>query len=185
MTEAAARNLYKLMAYKDEYEVARLHADPAFIASLDAQFKHGYKLTYHLAPPTLVNRDPATGEFIKRAYGGWMLNAFRWLRRLKVLRGSRLDIFGKTEERRTERKLIADYIELLDLIIADLTPQNHSAAVGLASVPDEIRGFGHVKEKSIMAADKLKISLLDKFKQSSKETPVDSGSISAITVSSI
>ena len=169
LTEAAARYLYKLMAYKDEYEVARLHADPEFLASLDAQFKHGYTLTYHLAPPKIARRDPVTGELIKREYGEWMLSAFRWLKRFKGLRGSVLDVFGKTEERQTERKLISDYIELLDLIIADLNPENHVAAVALAKLPDEIRGFGHVKEKSVIAANNLKQQLLDKFKTSSKK----------------
>lgn len=165
LTEAAARYLYKLMAYKDEYEVARLHADPAFKASLDAQFKHGYTLNYHLAPPLLAQRDPATGHLLKRRYGGRMLTAFRWLKRFKGLRGSTLDVFGKSEERQLERKLIQDYIALLELIMRELNSDNFDAAIALASVPDEIRGFGHVKEKSIAAADKLKQQRLATFRQ--------------------
>ena len=165
LTEAAARYLYKLMAYKDEYEVARLHADPEFLASLDAQFKHGYTVKYHLAPPQFAKRHPVTGELIKQPFGGWMLSAFRWLKRFKGLRGTALDIFGKSEERIKERKLIEDYIGLLDLIIQELNPQNHAAAVALASVPDEIRGYGHVKEKSMAAAEKLQQQRLSSFRQ--------------------
>src|SRR5262249_42339478 len=99
LAEAAARYLYKLMAYKDEYEVARLHADPAFLAQLDAMFKHGYTVKYNLAPPTISKRDPITGELQKRQFGGWMLSAFRMLAKFKGMRGGALDIFGNTEER--------------------------------------------------------------------------------------
>ena len=164
LTEAAARYLYKLMAYKDEYEVARLHADPEFLASLDREFKHGYTINYHLAPPAFSRRDPVTGELIKRRYGGWMLTAFRWVKRFKGLRGTAFDPFGKTAERLQEKKLIDDYIALLDLILNELNPDNHSAAIALASVPDEIRGYGHVKEKSLAAAEKLREQRLIKFR---------------------
>ena len=171
LTEAAARYLYKLMAYKDEYEVARLHADPEFLASLDREFKHGYTINYHLAPPALSPRDPRTGELIKRRYGGWMLTAFRWLKRFKGLRGTAFDPFGKTAERLQEKKLIDEYIALLDLILRELNPDNHSAAIALASVPDEIRGFGHVKEKSLAAAEKLREQRLIHFR--SKEVSAE------------
>lgn len=164
LTEAAARYLYKLMAYKDEYEVARLHADPEFLESLDKQFKHGYTIHYHLAPPKFAGRDPVTGELIKRRYGGWMLTAFRWLKRFKGLRGTAFDLFGKTEERRQEKKLIDDYIATLDLILRELSPENHAAAIALASVPDEIRGFGHVKEKSMATADMLRKERIFEFR---------------------
>ncbi|WP_265943474.1 indolepyruvate ferredoxin oxidoreductase family protein [Dechloromonas sp. A34] len=155
LAEAAARYLYKLMAYKDEYEVARLHTDPAFLAELDAQFPQGYSVKYNLAPPLLAKADPATGELQKKQYGGWMFKAFKHLAGFKGLRGGALDVFGKTGERRLERQLIADYIALLDDILGRLTSDNHAAAVVLASVPDEIRGYGHVKEKSIVAAGAL------------------------------
>ncbi|MBU6291135.1 MAG: indolepyruvate ferredoxin oxidoreductase family protein [Burkholderiales bacterium] len=168
LTEAATRYLFKLMAYKDEYEVARLHADPEFLASLDQQFKHGYTIQYHLAPPLLAKRDPQRGELIKRPFGGWMLTAFRWLRHFKGLRGTAFDVFGKTEERQQERKLIDDYIALLDLILTELRPENHAAAIALASVPDEIRGYGHVKEKSLAAAHKLREQRLAQFLQPSQ-----------------
>jgi indolepyruvate ferredoxin oxidoreductase len=147
--EAAARYLHKLMAYKDEYEVARLHSDPAFKAQLDAMFPNGYSMKYNLAPPMISKRESETGHLVKRQFGPWMKTALGWLMKFRWLRGGGLDVFGKTEERAQERKMIEDYIEELDEICASLTPQNHTAAVVLASVPDEIRGYGHVKEKSI------------------------------------
>ena len=162
--EAAARYLYKLMAYKDEYEVARLHTDPEFMAKLQAQFKQGYKLQYHLAPPLLSKRDPVTGELQKRSFGAWMLNAFKLLARMKGLRGGALDIFGKTEERRHERRMIEDYIKLLDEVASKLDTANHVAAVRLASLPEEIRGYGHVKDKSMAAAKALQAQHLQAFR---------------------
>ena len=164
LAEAAARYLYKLMSYKDEYEVARLHTDPAFLAKLQAQFKDGYKVKYNLAPPLISKRDPVTGQLQKREFGPWMLTAFKMLTRMKGLRGGALDIFGKTKERRHERQMIEDYIGLLDQIATSLDAANHTAAVQLANVPDEIRGYGHVKEKSIAAARELQEQRLRAFK---------------------
>ncbi len=164
LAEAAARYLCKLMAYKDEYEVARLHAEPEFLAQLDAMFKDGYTIKYNLAPPTIAKRDPATGHLIKRQFGAWMLSAFKLLAKFKGLRGGALDIFGKSEERRRERQLINDYISLLDEIVTQLKPANHAAAVALANVPDEIRGYGHVKEESIEAAKQLEGERLAAFR---------------------
>ena len=155
LSVAAARYLYKLMAYKDEYEVARLQSDPAFLAELDARFPQGYTVKYNLAPPVFAERDPATGQLRKKQYGAWMTTAFRKLAGLKGLRGGALDVFGKTEERRMERQLIENYIASLDEIVAALTPQNQAAAVALASVPDEIRGYGHVKEKNLALAAQM------------------------------
>ena len=164
LAEAAARYLYKLMAYKDEYEVARLQADPAFLAKLDAQFKHGYTVKYNLAPPTISKRDPITGELQKRQFGPWMLSAFKMLAKFKGLRGGALDIFGKTDERRHERQLIEDYVKQLDEIVSKLTAANHAVAVQLASIPDEIRGYGHVKERSLVTAKAAEASLLQQFR---------------------
>jgi indolepyruvate ferredoxin oxidoreductase len=164
LAEAAARYLYKLMAYKDEFEVARLHTDPAFLAKLDAQFKHGYTVKYNLAPPMISKRDPLTGELQKRQFGPWMSSAFKMLARFKGMRGGALDFFARTEERRHERQLIEDYIKLLDEITAKLNPTNHGAAVALASVPDEIRGYGHVKERNLKAAKALEEKLLHAFR---------------------
>jgi indolepyruvate ferredoxin oxidoreductase len=165
LSEAAARYLHKLMAYKDEYEVARLHTDPAFLAKLDAQFKNGYKAKYHLAPPLLAKRDPATGELQKRDFGPWIFSAFKLLAKMKFLRGSALDVFGKTEERQHERQMIEDYVRLLDEIAPQLTAANYAAAVALVSVPDEIRGYGHVKEKSRLAAKELQAQRLQAFRE--------------------
>jgi indolepyruvate ferredoxin oxidoreductase len=165
LSEAAARYLYKLMAYKDEYEVARLHADPAFLAKLNAQFKAGYKAKYHLAPPLLAKRDPVTGELQKRDFGPWIFTAFKLLSKMKFLRGSTLDIFGKTEERRQERQMVEDYIQLLDEIAPQLTAANYAAAVALVSVPDEIRGYGHVKEKNVLTAKALQAQRLQAFRE--------------------
>ena len=172
LAEAAARYLYKLMAYKDEFEVARLHTDPAFLAELDAQFPHGYSVKYNLAPPLLSKTDPVTGHPQKKQYGEWMFKAFKRLSGLKRFRGSALDVFGKTEERQTERKLIEEYIQLLDQVLARLNPVNHAAAVALASVPDEIRGFGHVKEKNLAAARELQAARLKAFNEAQQERQV-------------
>jgi len=164
LSEAAARYLYKLMAYKDEYEVARLHTDPAFLAELDAQFPHGYSVKYNLAPPMIARKDPATGHLQKKQYGAWMGKAFQRVAKLKGLRGGALDFFGKSEERQSERALIEEYIAQVEEIVAQLTVENHAAAVDLASVPDEIRGYGHVKEKSLVAARKLHEERLQAFR---------------------
>ena len=164
LAAAAARYLYKLMAYKDEYEVARLHTDPAFLAELDAQFPHGYSVKYNLAPPLLAERDAQTGHLTKKQYGPWMGKAFRKLAGFKGLRGGSLDVFGKSEERRMERQLIEDYVQLLEEIVGQLSTVNHAAAVALASVPDEIRGYGHVKEKSLLAAKALQAERQQAFR---------------------
>ncbi|NRO98031.1 indolepyruvate ferredoxin oxidoreductase family protein [Paraburkholderia sp. NMBU_R16] len=150
LTEAVARNLHKLMAYKDEYEVARLQTDPAFIAKLQAQFEGDWKLNFHLAPPLLAKKD-ANGRLIKKQYGSWMSSAFKVVAKLKFLRGSALDPFGKTEERRTERALIGEYEALVRELIGGLNADNRALAIELASLPDGIRGYGHVKENNLRA----------------------------------
>ena len=149
LTEAVARNLFKLMAYKDEYEVARLHSDPAFVASIRERFEGDWTLKFHLAAPLLSRVDPRTGVPTKREYGSWMLTAMRWLARLRFLRGSALDPFGRTAERRTERALIGEYEALIDTLLAGLDQSRHELAVELAGLPEHIRGFGHVKERHL------------------------------------
>ena len=149
LTEAIARNLFKLMAYKDEYEVARLHSDPAFVASIRERFEGDWTLKFHLAAPLLSRVDPRTGVPTKREYGSWMLTAMRWLARLRFLRGSALDPFGRTAERRTERALIGEYEALIDTLLAGLDQSRHELAVELAGLPEHIRGFGHVKERHL------------------------------------
>jgi indolepyruvate ferredoxin oxidoreductase len=159
LAEAVARYYFKLLAYKDEYEVARLYSDPAFGQALQAQFDGDYKLHFHLAPPLLAKRNEK-GELVKREYGPWMFTAFKLLARLRFLRGSALDIFGRTEERRTERRLITDYERTVDDLLARLTPDNHGVAVQIASIPEEIRGFGHVKQRHLRAAKEKEANLL-------------------------
>ncbi|MBI1394691.1 MAG: indolepyruvate ferredoxin oxidoreductase family protein [Betaproteobacteria bacterium] len=163
LSDAAARALYRLMAYKDEYEVARLHADPAFAASIAAQFEGTPKLRFHLAPPLFAKRDPVTGHLVKQQFGAWMLPAFRLLARLRFLRGTAFDIFGRTAERRMERGLVERYEALLADIARDLRPDNHAAAVALASAALDIRGFGHVKEASVERVRRAEESLRAEF----------------------
>jgi len=151
LADAVARNLFKLMAYKDEYEVARLQTGAAFKSALAEQFEGDFKLTYHLAPPLLSRRN-AKGELTKRAFGPWMGVAMRGLARLKFLRGTALDPFGYTGERRTERTLIAQYRSCIEELLPALRTDNLALAVQIAAIPEEIRGFGHVKERNLAAA---------------------------------
>ncbi len=164
LAEAVARYLFKLMAYKDEYEVARLYTDTSFIDRVKSTFDGSLRLEFHLAPPLLAKRDPNTGEPKKMTFGPWMLTAFGVLAKFKFLRGTPFDIFGYSEERRTERKLIADYEVLLDKLMAELTPYNHQVAVALASIPEKIRGFGPVKARHLKAAKEEEAALLEQFK---------------------
>jgi len=152
LTKAVARALFKLMAYKDEYEVARLHADPAFRAKLDNQFGGDYRLEFHLAPPLLARRKPGSDVPAKMRVGPWILSAFRLLAPLKVLRGTMLDPFGWTAERRHERAQRDVYFALLDELCASLTPENKATWLKLAQLPERIRGFGHVKAHNVMLA---------------------------------
>ena len=164
LARAVARNLHKLMAYKDEYEVARLYSDTDFLARVGAMFEGGWKLKFHLAPPLLAGPDPVTGEPEKQTYGPWMLRAFRVLARLKRLRGTWLDPFGHTAERRQERQLVLDYEALVPELLAALTPDNHATAVELAAIPDRIRGFGPVKERFLRHAKTREAELLAAFR---------------------
>ncbi len=151
LAEAVARYLFKLMAYKDEYEVARLHTDKAFTDKIAAQFEGDYKLVHHLAPPLMAQRN-SKGELVKRPFGPWMRSAFGLLARMKGLRGTAFDIFGKTEERRTERALIQQYRACVEELLQGLTPERLALAVQIASIPEDIRGYGHVKERHLQAA---------------------------------
>jgi len=136
------------MAYKDEYEVARLHTDRSFLNRVAAQFEGDYKLHYHLAPPLLARKNEK-GELVKQSFGPWMLTAFRVLAKFKRLRGTAVDPFGRTAERRTERALIAEYIDCIDELLRALNGTNLALAVDIARIPQEIRGYGHVKERHI------------------------------------
>ncbi|WP_447921911.1 indolepyruvate ferredoxin oxidoreductase family protein [Achromobacter aegrifaciens] len=173
VTQSVARNLAKLMTYKDEYEVARLYADPAFKARLREQFEgepgRDYRLRYHLAPPVLARRD-TRGRLQKRTYGAWMALAFRALAPMKRLRGTWLDVFGKTSERRMERQLAADYLALAEEFSRTLDAANRDAALELAALPDTIRGYGHVKEKSVELARSRVAGLRVRYRGRARES---------------
>jgi indolepyruvate ferredoxin oxidoreductase len=171
LAQAVARNLFKLMAVKDEYEVARLYADGSFARQLAATFDGDVKLEFHLAPPILGRRN-AKGELKKMSFGPWMMRAFNVLAKLKGLRGTPLDIFGWSQERRMERKLLADYQARLEEILVDLTPENHACAVALASLPEMIRGFGHVKLRNVESARAEEEELLARFRAEPAPAPV-------------
>jgi indolepyruvate ferredoxin oxidoreductase len=163
LAEAVARYYFKLLAIKDEYEVARLYSDGSFEQQIAAAFEGGPRLEFHLAPPFLGRRN-AQGEPVKSSFGPWIMPLFRTLARLKGLRGTGFDIFGYTKERRAERQLIADYEDLIAEILKSLTPENHAIAVALASIPEKIRGFGHVKLRHLQAAKAEEQSLLEQFR---------------------
>ena len=152
LSEAVARSLFKLMAYKDEYEVARLYSDGTFRKQLEETFDGKAKLTFHLAPPLLARTNPSTVEPAKMTFGPWMLSAFGLLAKFKSLRGTAFDPFGYTDKRRMERALIEEYRGLVEQTLAKLTPERFDTAVAIAEVPEEIRGFGHIKARNVEKA---------------------------------
>jgi len=151
LSEAVARYLFKLMAYKDEYEVARLHTETGFLEKIATQFEGDYTVNYHLAPPLIAKRNDK-GELVKQKFGPWMKSGFAVLAKLKGLRGTAFDIFGRTEERRTERALIGEYRASIDEVLQTLSASNLTQAVEIARIPEDIRGYGHVKERHLAAA---------------------------------
>ncbi|MGO4573545.1 indolepyruvate ferredoxin oxidoreductase family protein [Microvirga sp. 2TAF3] len=170
---SVARNLFKLMAYKDEYEVARLYTDGHFARQVASAFEgENLRYEFHLAPPLLARKDPATGLPRKMSFGPWIMKAFGVLARMKGLRGTPFDIFGYTHERRTERQLIRDYEVLIQEIVTKLDPANHAAAVGLANIPQKIRGFGHIKERNLKNAKVEEAELLARFRAPEQSLPV-------------
>ncbi len=160
--EAVARNAFKLMAYKDEYEVARLYMRPEFRQSLSEQFENPDKVSVFLAPPLLGEKD-AQGNPKKRKFGPWIFKLFNVLQRFKALRGTAFDVFGYSEERRTERQLVADYFELIERLCAELTIEKRDIATALARLPEDIRGFGHVKAGNLAKAEAHRTELLAQF----------------------
>jgi indolepyruvate ferredoxin oxidoreductase len=164
LVAAVARYYFKLLAYKDEYEVARLYTESDFLKRVNEQFEGDFKLTFHLAPPIMAKPDALTGEPKKRVFGPWMLGAFRLLAKFKGLRGSAFDIFGYSAERRMERKLIADYEATIEALLAGLNAENYDTAVDIASVPEYIRGFGHVKAAHLVDARKIEAELMEQFR---------------------
>ncbi len=163
LADAVARNFHKLMAYKDEYEVARLYTDGRFLQKVRASFDGDFKLNFHLAPPLLARRDPASGELVKRSYGPWMLGAMRLLARMRRLRGTALDPFGRSAERRAERALIDEYERTIGELLGRLDIGNLPVAVQLARLPEKIRGFGHVKDRNLEQARSERELLLRRF----------------------
>jgi indolepyruvate ferredoxin oxidoreductase len=151
LSEAVAKNLFKLMSYKDEYEVARLYTDGSFAKKLSEKFDGNFRLKFYLAPPIFAKRDKA-GRLQKKEYGGWMLHAFHLLARLKFLRGTSYDPFGRTAERQMERRLVEDYFAMIDQRTAALTAAQIPLVTNLARIPEMIRGYGHIKEANIAKA---------------------------------
>ena len=163
LSEAVARNLFKLMAYKDEYEVARLHTNTAFLQKIGDMFEGDYTVNYHLAPP-IISKTNEKGELQKQKFGPLMLTGFKLLKHLKVLRGTPLDIFGNTEEREMERALIGDYVASIDEVLAKLNANNHALALEIANLPDAIKGFGHVKARNVVAVRSKWSGLMEKWR---------------------
>ena len=167
LTEAAAHNLAKLMAYKDEYEVARLYADPVFMERLRESFEgepgQDYQLRFHMAPPRFAKRD-SEGRPLKRSFGPWLMKAMKLLARLRVLRGTALDPFGKTEERRRERQWVEDYLAILEEFNRSLDVARVPVALELARLPETIRGYGYIKEAAMQSAEKRRSELLERYR---------------------
>jgi indolepyruvate ferredoxin oxidoreductase len=176
LSDAVARNYFKLLAIKDEYEVARLYSDGEFERQVAAAFEGDYTLRYHFAPPLWVKPDKVTGKPMKRSYGPWMRHALAILARFKGLRGTFLDPFGYTEERRLERNLIADYERTLDELERGLAADNLALAAEIASIPATIRGYGHVKRRNLDAAKAREAELFAAF----RAPPVKSMPIAAL-----
>jgi indolepyruvate ferredoxin oxidoreductase len=163
LTWAVARSYAKLLAYKDEYEVARLYTDGSFERTLDETFERHGRVVLHLAPQMVFPADSRTGRVRKRRVGPWVLAVFRILARLRFLRGTWLDPFGHTAHRRLERQLIRDFEQTVDALCAGLTEENHALAVEIARLPQSIRGFGVVKDESVATAREKQTDLMDSF----------------------
>lgn len=166
LSHAVAHNAFKLMAYKDEYEVARLYTNGSFDQALGQQFDGDYRVQVYLAPPLLSKPDPQTGKARKRVFGPWVFTLFRILAPMKKLRGTPFDLFGYTEERKTERALVQEYFSMLDDVISSMNINDYQRAVELAQLPASIRGFGHVKQASVEKARERKRVLMKLLRES-------------------
>jgi indolepyruvate ferredoxin oxidoreductase len=171
LAHAVARYYFKLLAYKDEYEVARLYTSGQFLDQLRKQFEGNCKIRFHLAPPLFARRDEDSGYLLKQEFGSWVFGVFKVLAKLKFLRGTKLDVFGYTQERKQERRLIADYEDTIGNILGRLNRVNHDPAVELAELPERIRGFGHVKRRHISEANERKKTLLQQFRNLAQSVP--------------
>jgi len=172
LTEAVARGYFKLLAYKDEYEVARLYAETGFIKRIEQMFEGDWKLVFHMAPPVLGETDADGGEPKKRTFGPWMLKFLGLLAKGKRLRGTPLDPFGWLPERKMERQLIADYEMVMGEVLAHLTRDNHRLAVEIATLALDMRGYGPVKDRNVAAAKAKQTKLLDAFRQPATPQPL-------------
>jgi indolepyruvate ferredoxin oxidoreductase len=170
LTEIVARAYFKLLAYKDEYEVARLHADPGFLRSVRKNFGSDFKMKFHLSPLIFSRTDPDSGRPKKYEFGGWVLPVFKLLARCKRLRGTKFDPFSYTRERRMERRLIVDYERLLEMFVAELNAARLDLAKELAALPQTIRGYGPIKDAAVASAEMLRESKLLVWRSSAKET---------------
>jgi indolepyruvate ferredoxin oxidoreductase len=170
VTEAVARNYFKLLAYKDEYEVARLHSDPAFRAQIDARFEGDFKVNFHLAPPLLARPDPVTGRIAKRVFGQYMFIVFRCLAPFKRLRGTRWNPFGYSQDRRLERMLIREYEDDMARLCTEVTSARIDLAAEIASLPQQIRGYGPIKRSAAASAGTLRAALWSQW-ETRRETP--------------
>ena len=168
-----AQAYFKMLAYKDEYEVARLYTDGTFQKALKREFQGPIRLSFHMAPPLIARRDPATGELQKQVFGRWVMGAFRLLAMLKGLRGTTFDIFGYTAERKMERRLIKNYETVMEELLRDMNPDNHALAVEIAGLPMRIRGFGHVKERNRIDAQECEKRLLTDFRSGAYSPKAD------------
>jgi len=172
LAEAVARNYFKLLAYKDEYEVARLYTRTDFLATLRRNFGSNFKLKFHLSPPVIARRDPNSGRPKKYELGGWVLGLLRVLAPLKRLRGTPWDPFGWTAERRLERRLIAEYEQVLDQFLTELDPQRLELAIKIAALPDAVRGYGPIKVAAVAAYDSARARLLEDWREAAVTAPL-------------
>ena len=163
--EAVARYYYKLLAYKDEYEVARLYSEADFRKQLEQQFEGDYQISFHMAPPIIGKKDNVTGLPIKTTFGPWMERMLPLLAKFKFLRGTLFDPFGRSEDRRMERQLIHQYEQIVNEIMSDLTADNHRLAIELASYPEFIRGYGHIKRQHVEEIQPKVDDLLNAWRQ--------------------
>ena len=165
-SKAVAINYFKLMSYKDEYEVARLYSNNEFINKINQSFEGNFKINFYLAPPIFSKKDKITGNPLKTKFGPWVMTLFKIIRKFKFLRGTFFDPFGYLSERKSERKLIEDYKNCILDIGKKLSKDNYDIAVDIASAPDQIRGFGYVKEKNIKIAEDCQSNLIATFNES-------------------
>jgi indolepyruvate ferredoxin oxidoreductase len=171
LTDAVARAYHKLLAYKDEYEVARLYVDGEFRARLREQFEGDFQVEYQLAPPLWASRNRETGRPRKHGYGPWIVPLFRMLAALRFLRGTPLDVFGYLQERRRERAWITHYEQTVEQLLAGLRPDNLELAREIAALPEKIRGYDRVKQRNAAQVETRERELLERFRSTASPAP--------------